>query len=197
MKKQLLSTFLSAVLCACLCMSANAMTVFVTMPSGTSIAFEVEPTDRVEDIKARIQEEEGIPSDLQILTFAGKQLEEGNTLQDYSIQRESVLRLQLLKTSTGTTNYRLIRTYIDGKGTVEPSGTVMVRDGGDKAFTLTPAAGYEVGDVVVNHKSLGAVSEFTLKSIAADTSVEVTFVRSADAAVGATQPSNPNTGAAV
>ena len=197
MKEKLLSIFLSAVLCACLCINANAMTVFVRMPSGTSTAFEVEPTDRVEDLKVRIQEEEGIQSDLQILTFAGKQLEEGNTLQDYSIQRESVLRLQLLKTSTGTTNYRLIRTYIEGEGAVEPSGTVMVRDGGDKAFALTPAAGYEVSDVVVNHKSLGAVSEFTLKSIAADTSVEVTFVRSADAVVGANQPSNPNTGAAV
>ena len=197
MKKKFLSIFLSAVLCACLCISANAMTVFVRLPSGTSTAFEVEPTDRIEDIKARIQEEEGIPSDLQILIFAGKQLEEGNTLQDYSIQKESVLRLQLLKTSTGTTNYRLLHTYIEGEGRADPSGTVMVRDGSDKTFTLTPAAGYEVGDVVVNHRPLGAVSEFTLKSIDTNTSIEATFVRSADAVVGATQPSNPNTGAAV
>ncbi len=151
----------------------------------------------VEDLKAQIQAEKGIPTDRQILVFAGRQLEEGNTLQDYSIQKESVLQLQLVKAPGGATGYRLIHTYIEGQGTVDPSGTVMVRDGGDKTLTFTPAAGYEIADVVVNHKSVGAVSEYVLKGIDTDTSVEVTFVKTGSAVVGTTATANPSTGANV
>ena len=78
---------------------------------------------------------------------------------------------------------------------MEPSGIVMVRDDSDKTFILAPAAGYEVGDVVVNHKSLGAVTSFTVKDIDTDTSVEVTFVPSGNAVVGTTADiKNPATG---
>ncbi|MBQ9144289.1 MAG: hypothetical protein IJX60_05010, partial [Paludibacteraceae bacterium] len=69
------------------------MQIFVKMPDGKHVTLEVEPTDRIEDVKAQILDKEGtLPVYYQLL-YAGKCLEDGNTLQDYSVQKDATLYL--------------------------------------------------------------------------------------------------------
>ena len=78
--------------------------------------------------------------------------------------------------SSGYSCYTIEATAGAG-GSISPSGSVSVREGGDQTFTITPDKGYAVSTVKIDGKSIGAVKSYTFENVSRTHTIEVIFVK--------------------
>ena len=167
--KKLLSILIAIALMLSLAVPVFAMQIFIEIKVATGnemITLEVEPTDRIEDIKVKIYDKKGILPANQKLIFADKQLEDGNTLQDYSIQKDSTLRLVVSSSRMVTVEYNVDPTFT----VTIPSTVALGETATIKAENVVVAKGMQVEVALTNANGFtvatpqGASLTYTVKN---------------------------------
>lgn len=193
--------------------SPDTMPIYVKTPDGNFLMLEIAKTATISAVKEGVFDKKGISVDEQQLLFNGEVLEDGKTLQDYSIGKDSTLQLKyVVKNVNATINTPKGGLVLDTNVTCAmneiKSATLNWTDTGNNPVsgnanyypwcykahvTLMPNDGYAVTDATEVHINNNATEE---KTINTDGSITVTccFYSNQDKLTGITAPSPITTG---
>ena len=152
--------------------NVSAMQIFIKDLTGKNISLEVESSDTIEALKAKIQDKKGIDPKNQKLIFLGDELEDGRTIADYNIEKEATINL-ILKLITY--NINIIESEC---GTIE-SSSIKTTAGTQVSLTITPKESYKIKNINIyksndkNTKVTITNNNFTMPEF--DVTVEVEF----------------------
>jgi ubiquitin C len=108
----------------------EGMQIYVKDWKGKTFEMEVEATNTIEQLKDRIQDEQGIPKQYQRLTFSGEKLEADKTLRDYMVPHKGTLELEPLKIHVKTTDGKKLPLTVDPMDTIDTVKSKMKKQHG-------------------------------------------------------------------
>lgn len=148
-------------------------TEYVTVPDLSGKTYE-QASATLKAWNLKIARNDDVYSDQDAGTIVAQ-----NPMKDAKIQKDSLVTVTVSKgqmppTSPSPTGHTITVTAGKG-GSVSPKGTVSVEDGKNQTFTFTPSSGYQVKEVKVDGKSIGAADKYTFPSVTEDHTLYVVF----------------------
>lgn len=114
-------------------------------------------------------------ADSPVMSASGIKISEPLTLRAFAVA-PGKLRSEAVRYDITLGTFYNIQVSAPSHGSISPSGTVAVMSGADQSFTMKADGDYKVGDVLVDGKSVGAVTSYTFKSVSKAHTLSVKFV---------------------
>ena len=155
----------------------------IKVKEGSDQSFAITPNDgyTVADVKIDGESKGGNVSGYSFYSITG----------DHTVEvvfAKKVLSNYTIKVSSGT------------GGTISPGQDVILQEGSDQTFTITPNAGYEISDVKVDGVSVGPAVAYTFQSVDRNHTISAIFAKSSTTSTTTTTtttPTTPSTGSSI